>query len=53
MAAYRDWRADLEAVQQHLSCLKHSQLAYMLLRSEQVAVRPYAHKMSVLYDFLK
>jgi hypothetical protein len=53
LAAYRDWRPDLEAVRPRLSCFKHSQLAYMLLRSEQVAVRPYAHKMSVLYNFLK
>jgi hypothetical protein len=52
IAAYRDWRPDLEAVRPHLNCFKHSQLSYML-SSEQVAVRPYAHKMSVLYNFLK
>jgi hypothetical protein len=41
IAAYRDWRPDLEAVRPHLNCFKHSQLSYML-SSGQVAVRPYA-----------
>eukprot|EP00953_Heterococcus_sp_UTEX-ZZ885_P015284 8613-Heterococcus_DN1.PRE.1 len=53
IAAYRDWRPDLEAVRPYLSWFKHSQLAYMLLRSEHVAVLPYAHKMSILHSSLK